>query len=381
MMKFFLFVSLFVMSSQVYADFFRHWAEKAPKNSSYFKLYSSFWMSAQRVDLEGTSTSLPDGASFYSIDGGALLRYNIFSQMQIGLGVNGRMNSYSISTDSYSMNGLESASAIIKYVIAQQKRWSFAGEFIYQHKMFSNDDITSIPLGDDISTMHLKLLTTYKYSAGAIFNASVGYYRYQELMSPEISYALEMGLLYDHWDLFAGVKGNISMKTDVYTESPSTKPPIGVYATNLYNSINSERVDLYAGLIKKWKSWGIQIEGGARVMGKSTDLGYWGGLSLVRISGGISDKKIKRDKFKEYDIEGEVLKVSARGKFVKINIGLAKDLDTNMRVDIYKTDFFGGNILVATGIVQELKATWSIIRLVKKYKNIKIKKGFTARAY
>jgi hypothetical protein len=52
-----------------------------------------------------------------------------------------------------------------------------------------------------------------------------------------------------------------------------------------------------------------------------------------------------------------------------------------MRVDIYKMDFFGENILVATGVVQELKASWSIIRLIKKYRRMKIEKGWVARAY
>jgi hypothetical protein len=241
--------------------------------------------------------------------------------------------------------------------------------------------MSSIPLGDDISIMHLKLLTTYHYSKGVIINSSVGYLRYQELMSPEITYAFELGLIYSGWDIFAGVIGNTSMGSDVYTDSPSTKPPIGIYATNLYNSINAERFNAYAGIIKKWKNWGVRLNGGAQLVGKSTDLGYWGGISLIHISHGVSTQQVKRDTFKEYDIEGEVLKVSARGKFLKINIGLAKDLDTNMRVDIYKTDFFGGNILVATGVVQELKATWSIIRLIKKYKSLKIEKGFTARAY
>ncbi len=87
------------------------------------------------------------------------------------------------------------------------------------------------------------------------------------------------------------------------------------------------------------------------------------------------------ESFKEYVVDGSVLKVSARGNFIRIDQGLSTDVEKGMKFDIYQTDYFGGNVLVASGIAYEVGADWSIIKLVKKYKEIEIKPGFAARGY
>ena len=75
------------------------------------------------------------------------------------------------------------------------------------------------------------------------------------------------------------------------------------------------------------------------------------------------------------------LKVSPRGKFVKIDRGVASDVEKGMKFDIYRTDYFGGNKLMATGVVYQAGADWSIVKLVKKYGAGSLKKGDTARGY
>ena len=52
-----------------------------------------------------------------------------------------------------------------------------------------------------------------------------------------------------------------------------------------------------------------------------------------------------------------------------------------MRFDIFKADYFGGNILVASGVVFEIGGDWAIIRLNQVYRKMEIRPGFVARGY
>lgn len=361
--------------------FYRSWGQQYEKKSSYFELSSSYWMSMQRVDLAGVKTKIPSDQSFNEIRGKFLLNYSFFTNLQIGLKADAKRTAFLSGTDSYTSSSIDSVSILFKYLLPAEKRWHLGIEFIYNQKMFKNNDILAVPIGDDINSMTLSGVGSYHMTKSSLLNFSLGFHRYAELQSSEITYRIEWAKLFRFWDIFVGVSGVHSLKKDLYTADPSAKPPIGIYASNMHNSINQEYVNASLGIIKKWKNWGIKLEVGGRFLGKSTDLGYWGGFSLIRVGRGQSSDKGKKQAFKEYDIEGEVLKVSPRGKFVKVNIGLAKDLDTSMRVDFYKMDFFGENILVATGVVQELKASWSIIKIIKKYHRMKIEKGWVARAY
>ena len=90
---------------------------------------------------------------------------------------------------------------------------------------------------------------------------------------------------------------------------------------------------------------------------------------------------IKIDSFKEYIVDGSVLKVSARGNFIRVDQGLSTDVEKGMKFDIYQTDYFGGNVLVGSGIVFDVGVDWSVIKLTKRYNQIVIKPGFAARGY
>ena len=125
----------------------------------------------------------------------------------------------------------------------------------------------------------------------------------------------------------------------------------------------------------------LTIKGQSIIYGKSTDKGNLiiAGLSWNSI--GVTAESIKIDAFKEYHIDGSVLKVSARGNYIKIDQGLSTDVEKGAKFDIYQTDYFGGNVLVGSGVVFEVGADWAVVKLLKKYKDIEIKPGFAARGY
>ncbi|MEE2744817.1 MAG: hypothetical protein VYD54_12965, partial [Bdellovibrionota bacterium] len=54
-------------------------------------------------------------------------------------------------------------------------------------------------------------------------------------------------------------------------------------------------------------------------------------------------------------------------------------IEKGMKMDIYYSDFKGKNVLVGKGIIYETKANWSILKIIKKYVDRPIKKGFIVR--
>jgi hypothetical protein len=66
---------------------------------------------------------------------------------------------------------------------------------------------------------------------------------------------------------------------------------------------------------------------------------------------------------------------------VRIDQGLSTDVEKGTKFDIYQTDYFGGNVLVASGYIFEVGSDWSVIKITKKYNEIEIKPGFAARGY
>jgi hypothetical protein len=123
------------------------------------------------------------------------------------------------------------------------------------------------------------------------------------------------------------------------------------------------------------------IKGQTVIAGKSTDKGNSVVIGLSWRTRGLTQESVKIDSFKEYIVDGSVLKVSARGNFIRIDQGLSTDVEKGMKFDIYQTDYFGGNILVGSGTIFDVGVDWSVIKLTKRYNEIEIKPGFAARGY
>ena len=73
-------------------------------------------------------------------------------------------------------------------------------------------------------------------------------------------------------------------------------------------------------------------------------------------------------------------KVSPRGLYFKIDRGLVDDMEKGRRVDIYKPGSDGENILIAEGQAFEVKASSAIIKITKRFRNVRVKTGFVVRA-
>lgn len=342
-------------------------------------------------DYQGHENSMPNEYGFMLADTELKLGYGYSSNLQFE--VMGRMR-YLNSMVTPSANntitktklGLESAQMGVKYQLPSVGNNFFALGLHYRQSMYTNhqydppqtapnDDLV---LGDDGAGYGVDFYSSYLFSKSRI-DANLSLVKPGAELSQEIQYKLEGIYQFQSLGAILGVEGIMSLKKDPYSGDPNLKPKISTGATSLFNSINREKMAPYFGALYDFKKVTFEARGGMIMSGTSIDKGYFALMSINLNSEGVTSESVKIDSFKEYHIDGSVLKVSARGTYVKIDQGLSTDVEKGMQFDIYQTDYFGGNVLVASGIVYEVGSDWSVIKLSKKFSDIEIKPGFAAR--
>ncbi|OUR94066.1 hypothetical protein A9Q84_18305 [Halobacteriovorax marinus] len=360
-------------------------AEVINKKSYQAELEVRSWNSTSTIDSEGVEEEFSENEGYSMLEGDFLLRYGYGLQFEARFG--GLFRQVESTKEEATKSGAESFVFGMKYAFAPKGKWRYAVDIQYRSSLYENTDYlneSSVPageivLGDSGPSYHVKGILSFKAIGGNILNTSVAYVGRPNTMSNEILYDVNAHLVWKTFSLYAGLEGTKSLGGDVYGTDISNKPPQGRGETELWNSIDRTYSKPYIGLHKTFGRTRIGLEGAQVISGFSTDKGSEITLSLVWNSKGVTNEERKVSKFKEYDIEASVIKVSPRGKFLKIDKGLSQDVEKGMRFDIYKTDYFGGNELVAQGHVFELGADWAIVKLSKKFKKMVIKTGFTAR--
>ena len=353
-------------------------------------LYS---LSAGTYDVSGTKTNF-DGSDSYSLMEGNLdVGYGIGKKLDVFLKVKFRNvdTTYEASSGTISTtnSGLESFIGSFKYSFDPTDSLWWAIELSYYQTPYENTEyLTSslipdndIVLGDSGSGYSFGLHTSYKRKRGHYLNSLITYYVPPNNLSSEINYRFQSAWLWTKFGFILGIQGISSLSSDVYSSTPDLKPIQATGSSSRFNSINRERLEPFLGMNWGFKKWRLEIEGGQTLAGKSTDHASYVKIGMVYQSLGVSGDSFKIGAFKEYVIDATVLKVSPRGKFLKIDQGISSDVEKGMKFDIFQTDYFGENILVASGVAYEIKSDTTIIKIVKKYKRIKIKKGFAARGY
>ncbi|ATH07848.1 hypothetical protein BIY24_07760 [Halobacteriovorax marinus] len=360
-------------------------AEVINKKSYQLELEARSWSSSTRVDADGEEVEFDEDEGFSKLEADLLFRYGFSEQLELRGGALFRQVK---STDlEATKSGAESVRIGAKYAFKPLGNWQYAVDLQYSATLYENTDYTTaseIPegemiLGDAGNSYHVMGILSYKSRTGNSLNGSFAYVGAPNSLSSELFYDVNAKLAWKSFALFAGLEGVKSLKNDPYTDEPENKPPQGLGESYLYNSVNRSYTKPYVGAYKSFGRVRVGIRGAQVISGISTDKGTEVALNLAWNSRGETRADRKLSKFKEYDLEASVIKVSPRGKFLKIDKGISQDVEKGQLFDIYKTDYFGGNDLVAQGRVYELGADWAIIKLAKKFKKMTIKSGFTAR--
>jgi hypothetical protein len=386
--------SLFLISLDLYASSFAQDTLFRPGarvlNPGGFEIGASVsrFQSTAVFDVEGTKESLDEGEDFQLVDGIFDVRYGYGAQLELRGELRARMIDAQTDEANYAAQGLESGLFGIRYGFLSTTAWQYSVDASVRNTFYTNETYDSgaaVPfgeqaLGDSGTSFKIGGHLSYVRPRGFHLNTNLFYHRAPTNLSDEILYQLEIAKPLTKFLLAGGLEGILSMNQDSFSEDPSLKPRIEGGVSGLFNSINRSYARPYLRLGYAFENISTQIKLGTVMSGSSTDEGNFFKLGLSYSFGGRNASVMRIESFKEYFVEASVLRVSPRAKFVKIDKGLAADIKKGMRVDIFQTDFFGGNALMASGVVFEVQADSAIIRLEKRFSDREIRPGFTARA-
>ncbi|MFA6239195.1 MAG: hypothetical protein WC635_17785 [Bacteriovorax sp.] len=349
---------------------------------------ASVFSTTAYFDDSGTELEMNPESSFRLIDTDFKISYGVSSNLEASVFAKVRSVSSSDGTNSAANTGPESLGVEGKYSFEPINKIKYALGLRYRKTLYTNTEyapaqnrpVDEVILGDDGSEYGIDFYATFLARPWKL-DFKMGYNSPPNDLSSEIVYKLEAMYQFTKFGLFAGLDGIKSLNRDQYTDTPLSKPILNTGQTRLFNSLNREMTAPYLGFNYNFDKFLFFLKGQTVMSGISTDKGNLVLAGISWNSVGVTAESVKIDSFKEYHIDGSVLKVSARGNFIKIDQGLSTDVEKGMKFDIYQTDYFGGNLLVASGIVYEIGSDWAVIKLSKKYQEIQIKPGFAARGF
>lgn len=363
------------------------------ERGSEIRLSGDYFQTSKVIDQRGKGTSLTDGNSFNRYQGEISGLFGLTDDFNAGLGARFRhqQSNFTQGTSDYTAKagGLQSIFAKFLFGFAPVNRTQFTLEGMFRYNPYTNDeinpattsDLNRMILGDQGNEYSLGLGVTYSSLSNNHYTFRGGWRRPGDDLSSEFYWNGEVALQFRYVAALIGVDGVTSLKNSTYESDPTKRPNWNQGVSQMYNSINREWIAPYVGLnFTLGPAWRVEFKGSQVVSGRSTDLGTMFGISLVRRLD-QSEEKIVDAKFKTYDLEATVTKVSEKKTYVVIDKGLSDDLEKGMKVDFFEYDYVGGNSLVARGVIIKVSSDKSIVKLTHRYNLAKeIKEGLVGRA-
>ena len=357
-----------------------------PQKNTQYEFQGRLFQTQSTFDKDGNESELDEGESFSLLNLDLLVRYGFGKRTEFFGGGRFRRIQTRYEEEDLEHSGMESLWGGIKLSLAKRRTWALAVEGRYEKTLYSNDqreqNAKEIILGDAGATTeilgHLTHLTSKQFS----FSLSSGFRMRPEHLSSEIPFRGE-GVFYKRqWAVTLGLNGVVSLDDDTDSKRPSYFHPV----TSRFNSLNRSWTRGFIGANRVFGRWRIEGELGSVQSGVSTDKSFDMGISLIRSVGerrsqARRNKAKKIQSFKQYFGEGNVVKVSPKGFFVKIDKGMIHGVSKGMKIDIFKTNFTGSNVLYASGVIYQTKSESSILKIVKTFVKKKITVGMNARIY
>lgn len=369
-------------------EFLRGYAEFINQKAWQFSSSLGLTSTGSTYDLDGNEVLLSDGQGYSMMDLDLKGTYGINNKFQIsGLTKIRKVESQLNESDIESAMGIESLGVEARYVVFNRRKLKVAVGAHYKMSLVKeleenpNDLSSDLAIGDPGGEYGVTAYATYN-SYPFKLNGYLGYRSPGSFLTDEIIYNLEGVYSFKSVALNLGVEGVNALVRELADGEQfelAKINPGGV--TKYFNSINRSWMNVYAGVYVPFGDFIAGVRLDQVLSGVNTDKITKVGINLIYETKGVTSTEKKISAFKEYAIEGTVLKVSSRGNFVSIDQGLSTDVEKGMKFDIYQTDFYGTNKLVATGVVFDVKSDTAVIKLNKKHKDIKIVPGFAARGY
>lgn len=378
----------------LYAQAYHSFSRNVEKGGYEFRFESAIHQTQKTYNDQGQVEELDEGEKYEIKDLDIYAAYGYSRELQFRFGAKFRqVNSIELGPNdstfhSLSESGVHSGYAELRYAWPRIDNVLYTFELGYRHFSYTNKPFNIsqpnefIVLGNDGADFHIGLNITLQPKLSKHFLSSKIFYRSPgSNMSNEIFYQFEGALVWSRIALLAGVVGVESLNSDNYSSDQNNKPVLPNGASNFFNGINRNYTDAYAGAVIDFNNK-IKLEGkfGQTMRGNNTDKRQFALLNLVFRNDNPSGRNPHIENFKDYSIEGDIIKVSPNGTYVVINRGLADGVSKGMRFDIFQDDFLGGSKLLAAGLVVKLGASSCIVQIGRFYGVEKILEGYSARA-
>jgi hypothetical protein len=355
--------------------------------------YVDYFTRTELRDDKGKKVEEADDYKFNRVQTEVSGQYGATNDLQFGLGFRFRQNvGTQIDREDVTQevkatgSGLQSTFLNLMFAFKQVDRVQYTLEGTFRYSPYTNneyevgDDQTIAILGDTGNEYSAGLGMSYIGTSKNYLTVRGGYRRPGSEISDEIYWQAEGAMAWSYIALVAGVDGVTSLKNDPYENDELNRPDYNS-PTYLYNVPNREWITPYAGInIALGNSWRVELKGSQSIQGTSTDLGTTFGINLIRRVE-KSETRLVDNKFKTYDLEATVTKISPKKEYVVIDKGIADDFNKGMRVDFFEFDYIGGNVLVATGVIIKTKSDSAIVKITQRFNTKKeLKEGLIGRA-
>jgi hypothetical protein len=391
-MNFIIFALLSVLSSHLWAQTsYVAPARILQKKSYQFGVSNEYFKSTNRVDPDGKRQPFENGQAFFRYQSDISLQYGLTEGFQLGGGIRVRQNSSTTLEDNSTQNSIETSTGVestyvtLMYAFKPVERMQYSLEALFRFRPYSNEETVgnntaSLALGDEGNEYCGGLAVTYSAPRMNFLSARLGLRRPGSEISDEFYWQVEGALTWKFVSIVSGVNGITSLNKDPYLDNEAQRPLYYSGSTYLYNGKNRELIAPFAGVnFALGRAWRLELLGTQVIAGRSTDLGTAFGFSIIRRVE-EKDQKAADRKFKEYDFEGTITKISPKKGYVIIDKGLSEDVQKGMKIDFYEFDYVGGNILIASGLVVISKAESSFVKITHHYnKKRELKEGVVAR--
>lgn len=356
-------------------------------------VYADYFTRTELRDEKGKKVDEADDYKFNRVQTEVSGQYGATNDLQFGVGFRFRQNvGTQIDREDATQevkatgSGLQSTFLNLMFAFKQVDRVQYTLEGTFRYSPYTNneyeagDDQTIAILGDTGNEYSAGLGMSYIGTSKNYLTVRGGYRRPGSEISDEIYWQAEGAMAWSYIALVAGVDGVTSLKNDPYENDEENRPNYNS-ATYLYNVPNREWITPYAGInIALGNTWRVELKGSQSIQGTSTDLGTTFGINLIRRVE-KSETRLVDNKFKTYDLEATVTKISPKKEYVVIDKGIADDFNKGMRVDFFEFDYIGGNVLVATGVIIKTKSDSAIVKITQRFNTKKeLKEGLIGRA-
>lgn len=357
------------------------------KDGSQQRFEFSQFQTDKFIDNLDQDQALGNGESFTERDFVYEYRYGLADGLNMAVGIKGRqvqaIDQVGSETQDFGATGLHSLYSELAYTFDRLKNWEYAVMFGFGKTLFAELEAAELtnnaPLGDPGFFYHMGGALTYYLTEENFLTSKFLYRNPAKNLSQEFYYQAELTLLWPKFALFGGLEGVFSMQTDEYGSNPASKPSIGIALSNRYNSINRNFTEFYGGLgFNITKNFRTEFKFSSTAAVNRYDIGNTMLFTLAYLNNDQKEKKIEKE-FKNYRVEGEVLKISPKGKYLIIDKGLSHDVTRGMVFHIFINDYQGSSRLVAIAKAIKVQSSKSIIQILKRYSKRKIEAGFIVR--